>query len=243
MHTGNPVRPMVVEAAATPYPDATGVFRVLVFGGSQGARIMADIVPGAMELVPMAIRARLQVTQQAREEDLERVRGAYARHGRARRGRARSFPTCRGAWRQAISWCRASGASTVAELAAIGRPAILVPLPHALDQDQKANADRLQKVNGAIMFDQSRFTSESLAGELARLAGEPEKLATMAAAARGQGILDAADRLADLVVKVAESRFPPRPDPPQLTINCGLGFFGREGLIRGGLGHMTGATP
>jgi UDP-N-acetylglucosamine--N-acetylmuramyl-(pentapeptide) pyrophosphoryl-undecaprenol N-acetylglucosamine transferase len=96
-----------------------------------------------------------------------------------------------------------SGASTVAELAAIGRPAILVPLPHALDQDQRANAEMLQKAHGAIMFDQSRFTPDRLAAEIARLAAEPDKLAAMAAAARGQGILDAADRLADLVVKVA----------------------------------------
>jgi UDP-N-acetylglucosamine--N-acetylmuramyl-(pentapeptide) pyrophosphoryl-undecaprenol N-acetylglucosamine transferase len=96
-----------------------------------------------------------------------------------------------------------SGASTVAELAAIGRPAILVPLPHALDQDQRANAEMLQKARGAIKFDQSRFTPARLAAEIARLAAEPEKLAAMAAAARGQGILDAADRLADLVVKVA----------------------------------------
>ena len=209
VHTGNPVRPMVVEAAATPYPDATGAFRVLAFGGSQGARVMADIVPSAMELVPMAIRARLHVTQQARDEDLERVRGAYARMGVPAEVEA-FFPDLPRRMAASHLVVSRSGASTVAELAAIGRPAILVPLPHALDQDQKANADRLQKVNGAIMFDQSRFTSERLAGEIARLAGEPEKLAAMAAAARGQGILDAADRLADLVVKVAGIQVPPK---------------------------------
>ncbi len=207
VHTGNPVRPMVVEAAETPYPDASGAFRVLAFGGSQGARIMADIVPSAMELVPVAIRARLHVTQQARDEDLERVRGAYARMGVAADVEA-FFPDLPRRMAASHLVVSRSGASTVAELAAIGRPAILVPLPHALDQDQKANADRLQKVNGAIMFDQSRFTSERLAGEIARLAGEPEKLAAMAAAARGQGILDAADRLADLVMKVAGIQVP-----------------------------------
>jgi len=199
VHTGNPVRPMVVEAAAMPYPDAATAFRVLAFGGSQGARVMADIVPAAVELAPMAVR--LHVTQQAREEDLERVRAAYARIGVPAEVEAffADLPRRMAASHLVVS---RSGASTVAELAAIGRPAILVPLPHALDQDQRANADILQKAHAAIMFDQSRFTPDRLAAEIARLAAEPDKLATMAAAARGQGILDAADRLADLVVKV-----------------------------------------
>jgi UDP-N-acetylglucosamine--N-acetylmuramyl-(pentapeptide) pyrophosphoryl-undecaprenol N-acetylglucosamine transferase len=201
VHTGNPIRPVVVEAAATPYPDPATEFRLLAFGGSQGARIMADIVPVAMELVPMAVRARLHVTQQAREEDLVRVRAAYARLGVPADVEAffGDLPRRMAASHLVVS---RSGASTVAELAAIGRPAILVPLPHALDQDQRANAEMLQKVRGAIMFDQSRFTPDRLAAEIARLAAEPEKLAAMAAAARGQGILDAADRLADLVLKV-----------------------------------------
>jgi UDP-N-acetylglucosamine--N-acetylmuramyl-(pentapeptide) pyrophosphoryl-undecaprenol N-acetylglucosamine transferase len=206
-HTGNPVRAVVVEAAATPYPDPAAAFRVLAFGGSQGARIMADIVPPAIELVPMAVRARLHVTQQARDEDLERVRSAYARMGVPADVEAffSDLPRRMAASHLVVS---RSGASTVAELAAIGRPAILVPLPHALDQDQRANADMLQRAHGAIMFDQSRFTSERLAGEIARLAAEPDKLVAMAAAARGQGILDAADRLADLVVKVAGIKVP-----------------------------------
>jgi UDP-N-acetylglucosamine--N-acetylmuramyl-(pentapeptide) pyrophosphoryl-undecaprenol N-acetylglucosamine transferase len=202
VHTGNPIRPVVVEAAATPYPDAAAAFRILAFGGSQGARVMSDIVPAAIELAPMAVRARLHVTQQAREEDLERVRAAYARMGVSAEVEAffSDLPRRMAASHLVVS---RSGASTVAELAAIGRPAILVPLPHALDQDQRANADILQKAHAAIMFDQSRFTPDRLAAEIARLAAEPEKLAAMAAAARGQGILDAADRLADLVVKVA----------------------------------------
>jgi UDP-N-acetylglucosamine--N-acetylmuramyl-(pentapeptide) pyrophosphoryl-undecaprenol N-acetylglucosamine transferase len=206
-HTGNPVRAVVVEAAATPYPDPATAFRVLAFGGSQGARIMADIVPPAIELVPMAVRARLHVTQQAREEDLERVRSAYAHMGVPAEVEA-FFPDLPRRMAASHLVVSRSGASTVAELAAIGRPAILVPLPHALDQDQRANADMLQRAHGAIMFDQSRFTSERLAGEIARLAAEPDKLVAMAAAARGQGILDAADRLADLVVKVAGIKVP-----------------------------------
>jgi UDP-N-acetylglucosamine--N-acetylmuramyl-(pentapeptide) pyrophosphoryl-undecaprenol N-acetylglucosamine transferase len=96
-----------------------------------------------------------------------------------------------------------SGASTVAELAAIGRPAILVPLPHALDQDQRANAGVLAKAGGAILLPQDEFTPQRLADEIARLASAPQKLVAMAAAARTQGALDAAERLADLVMRVA----------------------------------------
>jgi UDP-N-acetylglucosamine--N-acetylmuramyl-(pentapeptide) pyrophosphoryl-undecaprenol N-acetylglucosamine transferase len=96
-----------------------------------------------------------------------------------------------------------SGASTVAELAAIGRPAMLVPLPHALDQDQRANARILEAAGAAIMFEQPRFTADRVAAEVARLAADPAALTAMAAAARSRGVLDAADRLADLVTKVA----------------------------------------
>jgi UDP-N-acetylglucosamine--N-acetylmuramyl-(pentapeptide) pyrophosphoryl-undecaprenol N-acetylglucosamine transferase len=201
--TGNPMRPIVIEAAATPYPGADGLLRILVFGGSQGARIMADVVPAAIELVPMAVRARLSVTQQAREEDLDRVRAAYEGVGVKAEIEPffRDLPARMAASHLVIS---RSGASTVAELAAIGRPAILVPLPHALDQDQRANAGILERVGGAIMIEQPRFTPDRLAAEIARLAADSEKLAEMAAAARRQGVLDAADRLADLVMRVAK---------------------------------------
>jgi UDP-N-acetylglucosamine--N-acetylmuramyl-(pentapeptide) pyrophosphoryl-undecaprenol N-acetylglucosamine transferase len=217
-HTGNPVRPTVVEAAATPYPDATGPLRILVFGGSQGARIMADIVPPAIELVPLAVQARLTITQQAREEDLERVRSAYARTGVAANVEPffRDLPRRMAESHLVIS---RSGASTVAELAAIGRPAILVPLPHALDQDQRANAGMLERVDGAVLMDQTRFTPQRLASEIARLAADPQKLAAMAEATRRRGILDASDRLADLVLRVAGITAAPRPaaSPPAIT--------------------------
>jgi UDP-N-acetylglucosamine--N-acetylmuramyl-(pentapeptide) pyrophosphoryl-undecaprenol N-acetylglucosamine transferase len=198
-HTGNPIRPAVVEAAAVPYPDAHGPLRILVFGGSQGARVMADVVPPAIELVPMAVRARLTVTQQAREEDIARVKSAYERLGIAAEVEPffRDLPARIAASHVVIS---RSGASTVAELAAIGRPAILVPLPHALDQDQRANAGMLERAGGAIMMEQAHFTPDRVAAEIARLAASPQKLAAMAAAARGQGVLDGADRLADLVM-------------------------------------------
>jgi UDP-N-acetylglucosamine--N-acetylmuramyl-(pentapeptide) pyrophosphoryl-undecaprenol N-acetylglucosamine transferase len=211
-HTGNPIRLAVVEAAKTPYPDVSGPLRILVFGGSQGARVMADVVPAAIELVPMALRARLSVTQQARDEDIARVRSAYERFGLAVEIEPffRDLPARIAASHLVIS---RSGASTVAELAAIGRPAVLVPLPHALDQDQRANAAMLERAGGAILMDQVRFTPGNVAAEIARLAAAPGTLAEMAAAAKAQGVLDAADRLADLVMQVA--RLTDRAQEPQ----------------------------
>jgi UDP-N-acetylglucosamine--N-acetylmuramyl-(pentapeptide) pyrophosphoryl-undecaprenol N-acetylglucosamine transferase len=216
-HTGNPIRPAVVEAAGVPYPDLHGPLRILVFGGSQGARVMSDVVPPAIELVPMAVRARLSVTQQARDEDIERVRSAYKYFGVAAEVEPffRDLPARIAASHLVIS---RSGASTVAELAAIGRPAILVPLPHALDHDQRANAGMLGQAGGAIVMEQTHFTPDRVAAEIAGLAAAPEKLAAMAAAARGQGILDGADRLADLVMGfVATSRDSQASAEPAVT--------------------------
>jgi UDP-N-acetylglucosamine--N-acetylmuramyl-(pentapeptide) pyrophosphoryl-undecaprenol N-acetylglucosamine transferase len=203
-HTGNPVRPAVIEAAKVPYaaPGRPGPLNLLVFGGSQGARIMADIVPPAVELLPVGVRANLAVTQQARAEDAERVRATYQRLG-VKAEIAPFFADLPARIAQSHLVVSRSGASTVAELAAIGRPAILVPLPHALDQDQLANARVLEQAGGAIRIDQAVFTPEKLADEIAGIAVEPERLAVMAQRARAAGALDAADRLAELVLRVA----------------------------------------
>ena len=203
-HTGNPVRPAVIEAAKVLYvaPGRPGPLNLLVFGGSQGARIMADIVPPAVELLPVGVRANLAVTQQARAEDAERVRATYARLG-VKAEIAPFFPDLPARIARSHLVVSRSGASTVAELAAIGRPAILVPLPHALDQDQLANARVLEQAGGAIRIDQAVFTPEKLADEIAGIAVEPERLAVMAQRARAAGALDAADRLAELVLRVA----------------------------------------
>jgi UDP-N-acetylglucosamine--N-acetylmuramyl-(pentapeptide) pyrophosphoryl-undecaprenol N-acetylglucosamine transferase len=150
----------------------------------------------------MAVRARLSISQQAREEDVARVRSAYARMGVAAEVEP-FFSDLPRRMAQSHLVISRSGASTVAELAAIGRPAILVPFPGALDQDQRANAAMLEKAGGAIMFEQARFTPDRVAAEIARLAADPAALAAMAAAARASGVLDAADRLADLVLRVA----------------------------------------
>jgi UDP-N-acetylglucosamine--N-acetylmuramyl-(pentapeptide) pyrophosphoryl-undecaprenol N-acetylglucosamine transferase len=202
--TGNPVRPAVIAAAATPYaaPETTGLIRLVVFGGSQGARIMADIVPVAVERLARDLQARLAVVQQAREEDLARVTDIYAR-AKVAAEVAPFFPDLPARIASSHIVVARSGASTVAELAAIGRPAILVPLPHALDQDQSANAGVLERSGGAMRLRQDDFTPDRLAGEISTLASAPQKLVAMAAAARSQGATDAAERLADLVLRVA----------------------------------------
>jgi UDP-N-acetylglucosamine--N-acetylmuramyl-(pentapeptide) pyrophosphoryl-undecaprenol N-acetylglucosamine transferase len=202
--TGNPVRPAVVAAAATPYSSPGERFRLLIVGGSQGARIMADIVPAAIRQVDASLRAHLAIVQQAREEDVNRVREAYA--GLPISAEIAPFfsdlPARMAASHLVVS---RSGASTIAELGAIGRPSILVPLPHALDQDQFANAGMLEKAGGAVRLAQDMFTPSRLAAEIAALAAAPQRLTAMAAAAKSVGRLDAADRLADLVLKVAGS--------------------------------------
>jgi UDP-N-acetylglucosamine--N-acetylmuramyl-(pentapeptide) pyrophosphoryl-undecaprenol N-acetylglucosamine transferase len=202
--TGNPVRPNVIAAAATPYsaPQPGGPLRLTVFGGSQGARVMADIVPAALERLGPELRARLIVVQQARGEDLPRVNDAYARIG-INAEVAGFFDDLPARMAQSHIVVSRSGASTVAELAAIGRPAILVPLPHALDQDQLANASVLEKAGGAVQIDQGEFTPERVASELTALSSDPARLGRMAQAAKSAGTLDAADRLAGMVLKIA----------------------------------------
>ena len=202
--TGNPVRREVIAAAATPYaaPEPGGKLRLLVFGGSQGARVMSEIVPAAIGLLNADLRARLSLVQQARAEDLEAVRAGYAKLG-VEAEVAAFYPDLPARLAAAHLIVSRSGASTVAELSAIGRPAILVPLPHALDQDQFVNAGVLEAAGGAIRIEQRDFTPERLAADITRLAGDPAGLAGMAKAAKSAGTIDAAERLADLVIKVA----------------------------------------
>ncbi len=213
VHVGNPVRQAVIEAAAMPYPDldAAGPLSLLVFGGSQGARIMGEIVPPAIALLSAEQRARLRLVQQVRQEDMAGVQAEYARLGVA----AECNPFFRDLpmrLAQSHLVVARSGASTVAELAVVGRPSILVPLPGALDQDQAANACILADAGGAFVMRQpDEFTPEALAARLASLLDAPARLAEMAAAARATGIADAASRLADLVLAVA--RLPKTAQP------------------------------
>ena len=201
---GTPMRPAVLAAAAQSYapPEATGPFRLLVVGGSQGARIMSDIVPPAIERLEPSLWGRLLLTQQVRDEDMARVRAVYDRL-KINCELAPFFTDLPARLAATISSISRSGAGTVAELAAIGRPSILVPLPGSIDQDQFANAGVLSQAGGALRIAQSEFTPDRLAAEISTLAAEPTRLAAMASAARGAGRLDAAERLADLVAKVA----------------------------------------
>jgi UDP-N-acetylglucosamine--N-acetylmuramyl-(pentapeptide) pyrophosphoryl-undecaprenol N-acetylglucosamine transferase len=202
--TGNPVRREVIEAAGTLYsaPEPGGKLRLLVFGGSQGARVMAEIVPKAIELIPAALLVRLSIVQQARVEDADVVRGTYAKLG-IEADIAPFFSDLPARMAAAHLIVARSGASTVAELSAIGRPAILVPLPNALDQDQFVNAGALEAAGGAIRIEQRDFTPARLAAEIASLAGDPLRLARMTQAAKSAGSINAAERLADLVLNVA----------------------------------------
>ncbi|MCC5978755.1 MAG: undecaprenyldiphospho-muramoylpentapeptide beta-N-acetylglucosaminyltransferase [Salinarimonas sp.] len=202
--TGNPVRPNVLDAAQIPYPAATddAPLNLLAFGGSQGARVISDVVPQAIGLLAPELRARIRITQQARPEDLERVRAAYAAIGVA--GEVEPFfRDLPGRIASAHLVISRSGASTVSELAVIGRPAILVPLPGALDQDQAANAALLADIGAALMLPQTEFTPERLAQELATRLCDPDGLTKAAQAAKSAGVPDAAERLADLVMRLA----------------------------------------
>jgi UDP-N-acetylglucosamine--N-acetylmuramyl-(pentapeptide) pyrophosphoryl-undecaprenol N-acetylglucosamine transferase len=197
--TGNPVRPMVIEAARTAFPESLdGRLRILVTGGSQGARIFSDIVPAAIELMPEAARQRLFITQQARSEDEERVRETYRRLGVDAEIQS-FFADLPVRIAQAHLVVARAGASTVSELAVIGRPAILVPLPHALDQDQAANAQQFAATGAAIVIAQSVFSPQWLATSLMEAQADIVGLAHRAATAKQAGIADAAGRLANLV--------------------------------------------
>jgi UDP-N-acetylglucosamine--N-acetylmuramyl-(pentapeptide) pyrophosphoryl-undecaprenol N-acetylglucosamine transferase len=202
--TGTPMRPAILAAAEVKFisPDPAGRLRLLVVGGSQGARVMSDIVPGAIERLEPALWSRLKLVQQVREEDMARVRAVYDRL-KIDAELAPFFsdlPARLAASHLVIS---RSGAGTVAELGAVGRPSILVPLPGSIDQDQFANAGVLARASGAIRIAQADFTHSRLAAEISALAAEPARLTAMAAGARTVGKLDAAERLADLVAKVA----------------------------------------
>ncbi len=203
LYVGNPVRPSVLAAASTPYPEREdGQLRVLVTGGSQGARVFADIAPAALALLTPEERARLKLTQQARGEDLARVAAACAKLEFPVE-LAEFFTDLPARMASAHLVVARAGASTVSELAVIGRPSLLVPFPHALDQDQAANAAVLAASGAATLIHQPAFTPERFAAELRRALDEPERLEAAAAAAKAAGVANAAERLADLVMATA----------------------------------------
>jgi UDP-N-acetylglucosamine--N-acetylmuramyl-(pentapeptide) pyrophosphoryl-undecaprenol N-acetylglucosamine transferase len=203
VYTGNPVRAEVAALAGAPYdtPSADGPLRLLVFGGSQGARALSDIVPAAIALLPIPLRARLDVVQQCRPEDLESARASYDASG-VKAELSAFFRDLPMRMTKAHLVIGRAGAGTVAELMVIGRPAILVPLPHALDDNQTPNADALAEAGGGWRVPQSELTPQRLAGLLRSAFASPDDLAKRAEAARALAKPDAAIRLADLVERI-----------------------------------------
>src|SRR5262245_33408375 len=205
--TGNPVRDEVLEWAEQGYqaPVRTGPFSLLVFGGSQGARFFSDVLPPALSLLPDDLRAGLFVVQQCREEDLGRVEAAYQASG-VRAHLATFFSNLPEEMAKAHLVVGRAGASTVAELTVMGRPSILVPLPHSLDNDQLQNARRLEQTGGSWCLEQKSMTAESLASAIGRLLANPGELSQAAQAAKALGRPDAVTKLADVVEELIGRR-------------------------------------
>lgn len=205
--TGNPVRSQVLAAADRPYAEPRPDERVhiVVFGGSQGARYFSDTLPAAMAGLSEGIRWRLAVTQQAREEDVSRVTEAYRAAG-ILADIAPFFRDLPERMANSHLVVARAGASSVAELAVLGRPSILVPLPHAIDNDQLHNALELQAAGGAWCITQSEASPDRLTRDIEHLLGTTGLLTAAAAAAKQQGRPDAAVQLADLVDELIAGR-------------------------------------
>lgn len=202
--TGNPVRDEIIairEEGFPPLPE-DGIVRLLVVGGSLGATVLSEVVPAAVAMLPPALLSRLQVVQQCREADLETVRAKYAELGVAAECAAyiKDFP-------ERLRWAHLviarAGASTVAELACAGRPAIFVPYPSAMDDHQTYNVVDLVEAGGAIAFRQPAFTPAEVAKHIQRMALEPGALENAAERAASCGLPDATRDLADLVESLA----------------------------------------
>jgi UDP-N-acetylglucosamine--N-acetylmuramyl-(pentapeptide) pyrophosphoryl-undecaprenol N-acetylglucosamine transferase len=199
--TGNPVRPAIAALRDVAYdpPSLDAPLHLLVLGGSQGARIFSEMLPAALALVAETLRRRLRISQQARPEDIEAVRRAYAEL-RIEAELATFFDDVPARLASAQLVIARAGASTLTELTCSGRPAILVPYPHAADDHQTANAQALAALGGAFLVPQPEFTPETLARLLRELAQEPQRLIGAAQAAHDYGTPNAARVLADLVV-------------------------------------------
>ena len=203
VHVGNPVRDSVRERAASPYiPPGDYPLSVVVVGGSQGARILSEAVPPSLGLLPEALRGRLRVAHQARPEDVDAAAAAYDAAG-IRAEVAPFFDDIARRFSEAQLVIARSGASTVADLAVIGRPSILVPLASAIRDEQTANARALLGAEAAVLIPERHFTPEALAEQVEAILTNPEAAERMAEGALSIGIPDAAERLADLVDAVA----------------------------------------
>ncbi len=198
--TGNPVRAAIAALNTKPYalPDTTGSLRIFVVGGSQGARVFNEIMPKAICRLPEALRRRIKLVQQVRGNDLEEIQAVYSDCG-VHPELQPFFDDVPERLKAAHLVISRSGASTVAELAAAGRPAIMVPYPFATDDHQTANGEALARAGGGWVMQQRDLTAEVLADKLRELFEHPTALAEAASAARGFARMNAAQKLADLI--------------------------------------------
>jgi UDP-N-acetylglucosamine--N-acetylmuramyl-(pentapeptide) pyrophosphoryl-undecaprenol N-acetylglucosamine transferase len=198
-HTGNPVRAAVLERAGAPYiPPGDYPMSVVVIGGSQGARILSDVVPDAIARLPNGLRAHLRIAQQARPEDHDRVVAAYEAAGVIAEV-APFFVDIPRRLSEAQLVISRSGASSVADISAIGRPSILIPFAAAMDDHQTANARGLVDAGAAVLIPEKALDAATLADHMASVLGQPDAALRMAQNAFAQGVPDAANRLAALV--------------------------------------------
>lgn len=198
IHTGNPVRAAVRERQGAGYiPPGDYPMSLLVIGGSQGARILSDVVPAAIAALPQPLRDRLRIAHQARGEDHARVTEFYASHGISADVQE-FFTDVPDRMAEAQLVISRSGASSVADISVVGRPSILVPLAAAIRDEQSANARQLVEAGAAILMPESKLSPETLAEQIALVLDNPGGAAQMAAAALACGIPDAGERLADL---------------------------------------------
>lgn len=208
VHVGNPVRKAILERAGAPYaPPGDGPVNILVMGGSQGARILSDTVPPALAALPGALRARLSVSHQAREEDADRVTQFYGEHGIAATVQP-FFQDVPKRLAQAQLVISRAGASSVADLSVIGRPSILIPLAAAIRDEQSANARGLVDAGAAVLIPESVLTPENLAEHIAAILTDPAAAGAMAQAALSVGAPDATDRLVAVVERLARKESP-----------------------------------
>lgn len=203
VHTGNPVRQAVLGHAAAPYaPPGDGVLHLLVIGGSQGARVLSDVVPAAIAALPDDMRARLQVSHQARAEDGARVTAAYAEAGVAADVQP-FFTDVPERLAQAQLVISRSGASSLADITVIGRPSILIPYAAAAGDHQTANAQALAEAGAAHLLPESVLDAPGLTRDIRAILNDPARASQMASAALSLARPDAARRLYDLVTEIA----------------------------------------
>ncbi len=201
---GNPVREEVVRLGEAPLPpfDEIAPLKILITGGSQGASVLGKVVPEGLGALAPSLRHRLQIVQQCRPDDIEPVRARYAELGIP--AELSTYITdMPDKLADAHLVIARAGASTIAELTAAGRPAILVPLPIATDDHQTANAREMARAGGARMIPQDEFTADALARQIEALAEDPQALANAAARSLSVGRPNAASDLADLIERIA----------------------------------------